>query len=138
MSGTSIRELATLPMPGVIETLSFDAVFADMARDFQRRYPEFTALLESDPAIKLLEVASYRELLLRNRINEAARGQMLAFATATDLDHLGAFMVLNAWKAKATAPCSAASGNGSWAFPMPGGADTYRYWALEHFDFEIV
>ncbi|MDR1947302.1 MAG: hypothetical protein LBQ51_09090 [Desulfovibrio sp.] len=91
MSGTSICELATLPTPGVIETLSFDAVFADMARDFQQRYPEFTALLESDPTIKLLEVASYRELRLRNRINEAARGQMPAFAAMTDLDHLGAF-----------------------------------------------
>ena len=30
-------------------------------------------------------------MLLRNRINIAARGQLLAYAAGTDLDHLAAF-----------------------------------------------
>jgi phage-related baseplate assembly protein len=136
MSGTSIRELATLPMPGVIETLSFDAVFADMARDFQQRYPDFTALLESDPAIKLLEVASYRELLLRNRINEAARGQMLAFAVSTDLDHLGAFYGVQRLEGEGDSALRRRIRQRIMGFSNAGGADTYRYWALEHFKIE--
>ena len=53
--------------------------------------PEFTAYLESDPLIKLMEVAAYRELLLRQRINQAAKANLLAFATGSDLDNLAAF-----------------------------------------------
>jgi phage-related baseplate assembly protein len=46
--------------------------------------------VESDPAYKVLEVAAYRELILRQRINDAAKACMLAYATGTDLDNLGA------------------------------------------------
>ena len=38
----------------------------------------------------MLEVCAYRELLLRNRINEAAKATMLAYATGSDLENLGA------------------------------------------------
>jgi hypothetical protein len=44
MATTTIRELATLPEPGIIETLSFDVVFSAIVQDFLARYPEFTAL----------------------------------------------------------------------------------------------
>lgn len=130
MSGTSIRELATLPEPGIIETLSFDAVFSDLLRDFQSRYPDYTALLESDPAIKLLEVAAYRELLLRNRINEAARGQMLAFAAGTDLDHLGAFYGVDRLEGEGDKAMRRRTQQRIMGFANGGGADHYRYWAL--------
>ena len=43
--------------------------------------------LDSDPSVKLLQIVAYRELLLRQRVNEAARSTMLAFATGPDLDH---------------------------------------------------
>jgi phage-related baseplate assembly protein len=39
-----------------------------------------------------LEVAAYRELLLRQRINDAARSVMLAYARGSDLDHLAALL----------------------------------------------
>ncbi|BET30090.1 baseplate J/gp47 family protein [Wolbachia pipientis] len=51
----------------------------------------FSALVESDPAIKILEVAAWRELLLRQRINEAVKGNLLKFATGEDLDSLAEF-----------------------------------------------
>jgi phage-related baseplate assembly protein len=47
--------------------------------------------LGSDPLMKLMEIAAYRELLLRQRINQAARAHLLAFATGSDLDNLAAF-----------------------------------------------
>jgi phage-related baseplate assembly protein len=83
--------LSQLPNPGVIEELSFDAVYAQLLQDFQRRFPDYSAVLESDPATKLMEAFAYRELLLRNRINEAAQANLLAFAKGSDLDHLASF-----------------------------------------------
>ena len=61
-----------------------------MIADLQGRDPTFTALVESDPAYKILEVCAYRELLMRQRVNEAAKAVMLAYATGSDLDQLGA------------------------------------------------
>ena len=52
---------------------------------------EFTAYVESDPLIKLLEIVAYREFLLRQRINQTAKANLLAFATGSDLDNLAAF-----------------------------------------------
>lgn len=86
---TSIN-LSDLPAPAVIETLSFEQILAEMIADLQTRDPAFTALLESDPAYKVLEVAAYRELLLRQRVNEASLAVMLAYAEKSDLDQIGA------------------------------------------------
>jgi len=83
--------LPELPRPDVVETLDYENILAELVGDFRTRYPQFSALLESDPAIKLLEVAAYRELLLRQRVNDAARANLLAFAGAADLDHLAQF-----------------------------------------------
>jgi len=88
---TTLSDLASLPRAAAIETLSFEDVLAQLQAEFQARYPAHNALLASDPALKLLEVAAYREVLLRNRINAAAKAALLAFATGSDLDHLAAF-----------------------------------------------
>lgn len=92
MSAFTQIDLSTLPAPDVIEELSFETIFAEMLTDLQARDPVFDALLESDPAYKILEVAAYRELLLRQRVNDAARAVMLAYATGADLDQLGALL----------------------------------------------
>ena len=85
-------DLSQVPAPDVIETVDFEAILADMLADLQARDPSFTALLESDPAYKILQVAAYRETLLRQRINEAGRAVMLAYATGADLDNLAALL----------------------------------------------
>lgn len=82
--------LSQLPAPDVVETLSFEAILSAMLADLQARDPAFSALVESDPAYKILEVAAFRELLLRQRVNDAAKAIMLAFAQGSDLDHIGA------------------------------------------------
>lgn len=46
--------------------------------------------LDSEPLAKLLQVAAYREMLVRQRINDAARGVMVAYAVGSDLDQLAA------------------------------------------------
>ena len=81
-------DLSALPAPAVVEPLDFETILAEMTADFLGRYPEFTAFVESEPAMKLLEIAAYRDLLLRWRINEAAKQNMIAFAQGANLDHL--------------------------------------------------
>jgi len=83
-------DLSRLPAPSVIEALSFETIYADMLARLQLLAPGFDATVESDPAIKILQIAAYRETLLRARVNDAARAVMPAFATGADLDHLAA------------------------------------------------
>ena len=89
MSYTAI-DLSQLPAPDVVETLDFENILAAMLEDLQGRDPVFNALVESDPVYKVLEVAAYRETLIRQRVNDAARAVMLAYAAGPDLDHIGA------------------------------------------------
>jgi phage-related baseplate assembly protein len=88
MTGTI--DLSKLPAPSIVEALDFETILSAMIADLQARDPQFTALVESDPAYKIMEVCAYRELLLRQRVNEAAKGVMLAYATGNDLDQLAA------------------------------------------------
>ena len=83
--------LSSLPIPNIIEHLDYESILSRMKEELVTRDPTFTALIESDPAIKILEICAWRELLLRQRINEAARANLLAYALGSDLDHLAAF-----------------------------------------------
>lgn len=85
-------DLGALPPPDVIEALDYEAILDALKADFVARWPAFDAWVESDPVLKLLEVAAWRELLLRARVNDAARAVMLATATGADLDHLAALV----------------------------------------------
>ena len=113
MAGTlTAFDLSQLPPPSVVESLDFEAIMASMLADLRARDPLFTAIVESDPAYKLLEVTAYRELILRQRVNDAARRRLLAFAAGADLDQLAAFygvqrLVLDAGDATATPPVAA-------------------------------
>jgi phage-related baseplate assembly protein len=85
-------DLSRLPAPLVVEALSYEQIYAAMLAQLQILMPGFDATVESDPAVKLLQVAAYRELLLRARVNDAARAVMPAFATGADLDQLAALL----------------------------------------------
>lgn len=125
-----VTDLSSLPHPSVIEALSFEAIFGELQADFQSRYPQYSALLASDPAIKLLEVAAYREVLLRNRINAAAKASLLAFATGSDLDHLAAFYGVTRLAGEMDEALRARTRQRIVGFANAGGAAHYRYWAL--------
>lgn len=83
-------DLSKLSAPIVVETLDFEAIFQQMLADLIARDSTFSALVESDPAYKILEVAAYRELLIRQRVNDASKAVMLAYAIGADLDNIGA------------------------------------------------
>lgn len=86
-------DLTQLPPPEVVENLDFETILQVHRADLLARYPEAAAVidLESEPLNKLLQAHAYRELLYRQRVNEAARAHLLAFATGADLDHKAAF-----------------------------------------------
>jgi len=90
MSAFTAVDLSRLPALDLIEPLEFETILARLIDDLRARSPAFDALVESDPAMKLTEVAAYAELLLRQRINEAAKSVMLAYATGSALDHIAA------------------------------------------------
>lgn len=127
---TTLNDLASLPTPAVIETLSFETIFSELQAEFQSRYPDYSALLASDPAVKLLEVAAYREVLLRNRINVAAKASLLAFATSSDLDHLAAFYGVTRLMDETDEGLRLRTRQRIIGFANAGGAAHYRYWAL--------
>ena len=96
-------DLRTLPAPQVIEPLDFEAILARKKASFQALWqvvrqenpqldlPDYdVSMLESDPAMILLEQSAYDEMLLRDRINEAAKANLLAFSIKADLVHLAA------------------------------------------------
>ena len=90
--GYTAVDLSRLPAPDVVEPLDFETIFGAMLARLRDLDESFTALVESDPAYKVLQVAAYRELLIRQRVNDAAKAVMLAYAQKADLDHLGALL----------------------------------------------
>ncbi|MGU5630169.1 baseplate J/gp47 family protein [Aeromonas caviae] len=87
--------LSQLPQPDVIELLDFETILAERKAYFVSLYPadqqasvEATLALESEPITKLLQENAYRELILRQSINDAAVANMLAWAKGSDLDNL--------------------------------------------------
>ena len=88
--------LSQLPAPKVVEALDFEALLQQRKTRLISLYPAEqqeaitrTLELESEPIVKLLQENAYRELILRQRINEAAKATMVAFASGSDLDQLG-------------------------------------------------
>lgn len=88
-----LQDLTALPAPDLIEALSFEALFVAHRDRLVALHPEAADViaLESEPLVKLLQAFAYREMLFRQRVNEAGRSNLLAFAAGADLDHKGAF-----------------------------------------------
>lgn len=85
-------DLSDLPPPDLIAQPDHDTRFAAKLARLVGNMPEFSALVESDPAIKLLEADAYDEMVRDQAFNDAARRLLLAFATGALLDHLGALL----------------------------------------------
>ncbi|KQN46818.1 baseplate assembly protein [Serratia sp. Leaf50] len=90
-------DLSQLPAPDVVETLDYETLLAERKATLVSLYPESeqaaiarTLTLESEPMVKLLQENAYREVLLRQRVNEAAQAVMVAYALSNDLEQLAA------------------------------------------------
>src|SRR4249919_257616 len=84
-----------LQRPSVLETISSDTIIDDRMQRFKLRWAEEdppnaaqydVGDLEFDPVKIITENAAYFELLLRDRVDQAARAVMLAFSFGSNLD----------------------------------------------------
>lgn len=90
-------DFSQLAPPKMIETIDYEAILSERKQALIARFDidkqdAIKALLEreSEPLTKFIEENAYREMVLRNRINQAAKACLLAYATGSDLDHLAA------------------------------------------------
>lgn len=93
----AVIDLSQLPPPQIVDEPDFETLLAERKAEFVALYPNDeqaavmrTLSLESEPVTKLLQESTYRELLLRQRINEAALAVMVAYSGDSDLDQLAA------------------------------------------------
>lgn len=93
----AVINLSRLPPPQIVDVPDFEMLLAERKAAFVALYPadeqdavRRTLALESEPVTKLLQESTYREILLRQRINEAAQAVMVAYAMGSDLDQLAA------------------------------------------------
>lgn len=92
-------DLGALAAPDVVEALDFETIYGQRKAALIALYPVAqqaeiaqTLGLDSEPLAILLQENAYREMVLRQRINDAARAVMLAYAKGTDLDQLAALL----------------------------------------------
>lgn len=88
-------DLSELPQPEVIAALDFETLLAEVKAVMVAAFPETqqgsvsAALeLESEPLNIIAQVIAYRELMLRQTINDGAAACMLSHSTGSDLDNL--------------------------------------------------
>jgi phage-related baseplate assembly protein len=93
----AVIDLSQLPPPQIVDEPDFETLLTERKAEFVALYPAEeqeavarTLTLESEPVVKILQENVYRELLLRQRINEAAQAVMVAYSGSGDLDNLGA------------------------------------------------
>jgi len=97
MASPNIIDLSQLPAPDVVEALDYEqlletrkarylALFAQEDRDAIAK----ALTLESEPLVVVLQENAEREVILRQRVNDAARAVLLAFARGKDLEHIAA------------------------------------------------
>lgn len=88
-------DLSQLPQPQIIEVLDFEVILQDVKVVMIAAFPadQQTSVaaaleLESEPLNQIAQVVAYREMMLRQRINEGAAACMLSHAVSSDLDNL--------------------------------------------------
>ncbi|ECT8080126.1 baseplate J/gp47 family protein [Salmonella enterica] len=92
-------DLSQLPQPAIIEALDFEVILAEIKQFMISKFPEevrpavAAALeLESEPLNIIAQAFAWRELLLRQRINDGAAACMLSHSVSTDLDNIAGNM----------------------------------------------
>lgn len=90
-------DLSQLPVPEVVEQIDYEQILAERKAYTISLWPieeqaEIAARLEleSEPLTKLLQENAYREMIWRQRVNEASIANMLALAKGKDLENLAA------------------------------------------------
>ncbi|KFB99474.1 baseplate assembly protein J [Trabulsiella guamensis ATCC 49490] len=88
-------DLSQLPQPEVIEALDFEVILSEWKDLIIAAFPpeqqasvSAAMALESEPLNIIAQAGTYREVILRQRINDGAAACMLSHSVSTDLDNL--------------------------------------------------
>ncbi|CAM5398810.1 hypothetical protein AFEL58S_02002 [Afipia felis] len=130
MRQPSTIDLSQLPPPALIDALDAESYVTAALTDFRARWPEFTAVLESEPVMKFIEVLADRETLLRARVNTAALATLLATSFGDDLDHIGARFNTARLPGELDERLRRRIQLAPEAFSIAGPPGAYEYWAL--------
>lgn len=92
MSASIRIDLSSLPLPDVVMPLDFEAELLSMKNELLAEDPDLAEALdlESETLVKLLQIVAYRLINKTNHVNQTAKALLLAYATSTTLDHIGA------------------------------------------------
>lgn len=86
-------DLSRLPAPDAVELLDFETLYADAVTRMKAEMAEQGLTFEAraaDPSTLALRVFAYFAQLMRQRINDAVRAVLVAYAIGSDLDNLAA------------------------------------------------
>lgn len=86
----AIIDLSAIPVPDAVEVPDSAVLVTQIVAKYQELDTLFSALVESDPAYKWAEALAFRVALMRQQVNDAVRGVLLASARRNDLDQIGA------------------------------------------------
>lgn len=138
-------DMSQLPKPAVIEQLDYEQILQEWIARYKDLDPDYQEVNESDPVYKLMEVAAFREMVLRQRVNDGAHATMLAYAVDEDLDVIGANfdvkrLVIDEGDSNAVPPRERImESNDAFRYRIQlsnrakntaGSADDYEFWAL--------
>jgi len=136
MSNNPAIDLSQLPAPQVIEQIDYEQILAERKLYAISLWPveqqaniAARLALESEPMTKLLQETAYRELILRQRINDAARANLVAFATDSDLEHLLALLQVKRLPGELDQAYRERALLSVFAFSTAGPHEAYRYHA---------
>ncbi|MDK1287375.1 baseplate assembly protein [Pseudoalteromonas umbrosa] len=92
MSGFTKLDLSKVPVPDVIATLDYEQEYEQLKAQFLLQNPQYqdALSLESDPVALLLQTLAYQQVLQKQKLNDAVKGNMLASAQGDDLDAIAA------------------------------------------------
>ncbi|WP_095159182.1 baseplate J/gp47 family protein [Pseudomonas sp. Irchel 3E13] len=104
-------DFSLLPAPAVVEQIDYEVILQERKAYMIGLWPADQQAeiagrleLESEPLTKLLQENTYREVVLRQRVNEAAQATMLSTAKGQDLDQIAANYNVKRLVIRAAAP----------------------------------
>ncbi len=78
-SSPSTVDLSRFDPPTIVEQLDYETIFQRKVARVRALMPFFDATVDSDPAVKVLQVATYDEILLRADFNERLQQRLVAY-----------------------------------------------------------
>lgn len=129
-ANASVIDLSQLALPDVVEQIDYETIRTRCVDMVLAEFPDFAPEDLGNVAVKLLGVFAYFENLLRQDFNERAKQTLLAYATGTTLDQIGAERGVTRLSGELDDAFKARIQLAPTSWSVAGPASAYRYFAL--------